>query len=102
MPIDIKEFELAEGDFFRGGSELQADKVLEFLAYNPEKAYSRREIQSALEMNIINLLATLCRLEHKGLVRHKGHYWAITEDIESPADIPDDGPFDASIEGSVE
>ena len=73
---------MADDDFFRGGSQVQVDEVLEFLAYNPDQAYSRREIQSALDMNIMETLATLSRLEQEGLVRHKGQYWTVAESPE--------------------
>ena len=79
MPIDIEEFEDADDDFFRGSSELQFESVLNFLAYNPGKAYSRQEIQSSLGLTWIELVATLSRLEQRGLVRHKGQYWTVAE-----------------------
>lgn len=93
MPIDIKDFENSDEDFFRGEYALESQKVAEFLAYNPEKAYSRQEIQSTIELSTIGLLATLSRLEHEGLVRNKGQYWAIADDIDSVDDIPDSLPF---------
>lgn len=91
MPIDIEEFEAAEDDFFRGGSELQLESVLKFLAYNPNKAYARQEIQSSLDMSWIELVASLSRLEKRGLVRHKGQYWTIADDYEPSEPLLEDG-----------
>lgn len=82
MPIDIDEFEQADEDFFRGGSELQLESVLKFLAYNPDKAYSRQEIQSSLGLTWVELMASLSRLEKRGLVRHKGQFWTVAEDFD--------------------
>ena len=84
MPIDMEEFETADDDFFRGGSEVEVNKVLEFLAFNPQKAYSRQEIQNALGMRTIELIFTLSRLEKEGLVRHKGEYWTVAESADVP------------------
>lgn len=91
MPIDIEEFEEADEDFFRGSSELQLESVLNFLAYNPEKAYSRQEIQSSLGLSWIELVASLSRLETQGLVRHKGQYWTVAEDYD-PEEESEDEP----------
>ena len=82
MPIDIEEFEAATEDELRGGEELLRDAVVEFLAYNPGMAYSREELQGALEVDAIHLLHQLTILERDGFVRHKGRYWAIAEGYE--------------------
>jgi len=82
VPIDIDEFEdAAEADLQDRDSSLH-EAVIEFLAYNPNMAYSRREIQSSLEVDAINLLYQLSVLEREGIVRHKGRYWAIAEDYD--------------------
>jgi predicted Rossmann fold nucleotide-binding protein DprA/Smf involved in DNA uptake len=90
MPIDIDEFERAEDDFFRGGSELQLESVLKFLAYNPHKAYSRQEIQSSLGLSWVELMASLSRLEKQGRVRHKGQFWTVSEDFDPEEEFEGD------------
>ena len=87
MPIDIDEFEAASEADLQGRDTSLREAVIEFLAYNPNMAYSREELQSSLEVDAINLLHQLSVLERDGIVRHKGRYWAIAEDYEhdSPA-----------------
>ena len=92
MPIDLEEFETAEDDFFRGESTVEVNKVLEFLAFNPQKAYSRQEIQNALGMRTIELIFTLSRLEKEGLVRHKGEYWTVSDAVELPGQSGQQSP----------
>lgn len=82
MPIDIDEFEAATPEELRGDDRPVRDGVLEFLAYDPGMAYSREEIQSSLQIDAIHLLHELTQLEREGLVRHKGHYWAIADGYE--------------------
>lgn len=77
MPIDIEEFESADPGELRGEEDTLRQQVLEYLAYNPESAYSREELQGALDVDAIQILHALTTLEREGLVRHKGRYWAI-------------------------
>ena len=85
VPIDIEEFEAATEEELQGGETLLRDAVVEFLAYNPDMAYSREELQGSLEVDAIHLLHQLTILERDGLVRHKGRYWAIAEGYEDDA-----------------
>lgn len=81
MPINIDEFEAADKEDLKGDLEQSKDdKVLEYLAFNPGKAYSREEIQSATGITGLDLISVLSRLENQNLVRHKGSYWAIEEE----------------------
>ena len=80
VPIDIEEFEAADEEDLQSGDPPLREGVVEFLAYNPGMAYSRAELQSALEVDAIHLLHQLSLLEREGVVRHKGRYWAIAED----------------------
>ena len=77
MPIPIEEFEAATPEQLQADARPLPREVLEFLSYNPDMAYSRDEIQSAIEVDAIHLLHELTTLERQGKVRHKGRYWAI-------------------------
>lgn len=79
MPIDIDEFESAAPDELEEGGRPVRVAVLEFLGYNPDQAYSREEIQTAVNVDGIALLHALSTLEREGLVRQKGRYWAIAD-----------------------
>ena len=80
MPIDIDEFETADEEDLRIQGAPPEERVAEFLAFDPTKAYSRREIRSNLDLSTIELANVLARLKREGIVRNKGSYWAITED----------------------
>ena len=92
MPIDIETFETAEEEFFWETDECVAEAVFEFLAYNPNQAYTRKEIQSALELRTFELLSALSRLEHDGRIRHRGPYWAVQQGYERPEGNPPGRP----------
>lgn len=51
--------------------------ILEFLAETPELGYRPSEIADELDIPRGSVGTTLRRLERRGLVRHKGEYWAI-------------------------
>lgn len=90
MPIDIDEFEAATPEELR---ELALDdtvyeRVLQYLAFNPRRAYSRDEIQSSVGITDIDLFAILSWLESKGYVRHKGRYWAISPEYDGKSGSP--------------
>jgi predicted HTH transcriptional regulator len=53
--------------------------ILQFLASNPEQAYTPKEIHEATEVTRNSVGVVLSRLENRGLVRHRGEYWAIAE-----------------------
>lgn len=80
VPIDIDEFESASEDELVGDGSSITDAIVDFLSYNPEQAYSRQEIQSAIDVDAIALVHELTMLEQEGIVRHKGRYWAIDEE----------------------
>lgn len=89
MPIDIDEFEDAHPeDLHETPAKQDEDQVFEYLAFNPRKAYSRNDIQSATGIRTIDLVGILSRLEREGLIRHKGTYWAVDPDFErQPAEV---------------
>ena len=84
MPIDIESFEKDSEDELRSGGRTNSEEILSFLASNPEKAYTPREIHEKTSVARGSVGVVLSRLEERGLVRHKGEYWAIgdLEDVE--------------------
>lgn len=76
MPISIDEFESGAGD----ETLSTAERVVGFLAENDDKAFTRREIAEALDADPNTVGTNLSRLKKRGLVRHKGRHWAITDD----------------------
>lgn len=83
MPIDIDRFE--EGSPPRrdtGGTN--AETLLAFLAASPDQAFTPQEIHEATDVPRGSVGVVLSRLEDRGLVRHRGDYWAIADadDIE--------------------
>lgn len=58
----------------------QPYRILQFLAENDDKAFRQSEIHEATGIKRGSVGAALSRLEDRGLVRHRGRYWAIAED----------------------
>lgn len=81
MPIDIETFEEGSVEGFGGGAS-QPERVLAFLVQNADKAYRPSTIAEELSIPVNSIHPVLSRLEERNLVRHKGRYWAITEDRE--------------------
>lgn len=79
MPIDIETFEAAPEDHLRDTGETNADRVMWFLAAHPDQAFTQSEIRDATEVKTGSISVVLSRLEDRGLVRHRGHYWALGE-----------------------
>jgi len=83
MPIGIDEF---EGDHAAPTELSTAERIVAFLARNDEKAFTRGEIASALDADPNTVGTNLSRLKKRELVRHRGHYWAITDERERLTD----------------
>lgn len=85
MPIDITHFEKQTEDDLRASGRTNAERVLSFLAANPNQAYTPKEIHEASEVVRGSVGVVLSRLEDRGLVRHRGEYWAVgdIEDVET-------------------
>lgn len=79
MPIDIETFESSSEDRLQQSGETNADRVLRFLASNSEQAFTQSEIREATGVKAGSISVVLSRLEDRGLVRHKGIYWALGE-----------------------
>ena len=80
MPIDIETFESSSDDRLRSGGETNAERVMRFLAANPDKAFTQSEIRDATDVKAGSISVVLSRLEDRDLVRHKGNYWALGDD----------------------
>ena len=80
MSIDRETFERADEAELE---ELSAtDRVLGFLAANDDRAFKAREISRQTELDTGATSTALTRLKARGLVEHKGSYWAVTADEE--------------------
>ena len=79
MPIDIETFESASEDRLQHSGETNADRVMPFLTAHPDQAFTQSEIRDATEIKAGSISVVLSRLEDRGLVRHKGNYWALGE-----------------------
>lgn len=82
MPIDIDRFESAPDEELGGGLS-QPERVLVFLLEHADKAFRPVEIATATDISENSINAVLKRLEDRDLVRHKGSYWAITDELDS-------------------
>jgi len=85
MPIDIEQFEEGSNADLRASGQTNAETILSFLAASPDKAYTPKEIHESTEIPRGSVGVVLSRLEDRGLVRHRGDYWAIAdvEDIKT-------------------
>ena len=85
MPIDIERFEEDSTESLRAGGRTNAEELLSFLAASPDKAYTPKEIHESTGVARGSVGVVLSRLEDRGLVRHRGDYWAIAEheDVET-------------------
>lgn len=82
MPIDIERFEERAEDRLRAGGPTNAEVVLAFLAANADQAFTPKEIHESTAIPRGSVGVVLSRLEVRGLVRHRGEYWAIAEDAD--------------------
>jgi len=83
MPIDIKRFESDPEEELNSRGTTNAEVILSFLASSPEHAYTPKEIHEATDVARGSVGVVLSRLESRGLVRHRGDYWAVAtgEDV---------------------
>jgi DNA-binding IclR family transcriptional regulator len=80
MPISIDRFEDESEDALTVEEGTQPHTLLTFLATNDEQAFTQTEIHEATEIPRGSVGVVLSRLEERGLVRHRGRYWAIAPD----------------------
>ncbi|WP_248516629.1 MarR family transcriptional regulator [Salinarchaeum laminariae] len=80
MSIDRERFDRSSE------SELEAlstaDRVLAFLGVNDDRAFKASEIAHRTDRDDGAVSTALTRLKERGLVEHKGNYWAVTIDEE--------------------
>jgi Mn-dependent DtxR family transcriptional regulator len=76
MPVSIDEFE--SGDLPDGPSV--PEQVVAYLSTHGDAAFSRSEIATAIDEDPNTVGTALTRLKDRDLVRHRGEYWAITEE----------------------
>lgn len=82
MPISIDEFDEYES---LERHRTNAERVIEFLIENRDKAFKATEIAEETGINENSIQPVLNRLRSRELVRHKEPYWAIG-DIERVRD----------------
>ncbi|WP_254831428.1 MarR family transcriptional regulator [Haloglomus salinum] len=82
MPIDIERFEQGPPEELRAEGRTNAETILTFLASSPEQAFTPKEIHEATAVARGSVGVVLSRLEDRGLVRHRGDYWAISPDAD--------------------
>jgi DNA-binding IclR family transcriptional regulator len=80
MPISIDRFNEEPADALDLQEGTQPYRILQFLTENSEQAFTQMEIHEATDIKRGSVGAALSRLEDRGLVRHRGRYWAIAED----------------------
>jgi DNA-binding IclR family transcriptional regulator len=85
VPIDIDRFEEDSAANLTASGRTNAETLLAFLADSPDKAFTPKEIHAATDVPRGSVGVVLSRLEDRGLVRHRGDYWAIADgdDVET-------------------
>ena len=84
MSIDIDRFEESSEEELERTSN--PERVLLFLYENRDRAWKAKEIAKRSDVDENSIHPVLNRLEDRGLVRHKGSYWAITDDHDRLSD----------------
>ncbi|WP_434522235.1 MarR family transcriptional regulator [Halorubrum sp. AS12] len=80
MPIGIDAFDDEPEAALDVAPGTQPYRVLTFLAEHDDQAFTQTEIHEETGIKRGSVGAVLSRLEDRGLVRHRGRYWAIAED----------------------
>lgn len=82
IPINIRRFEESPPKDLRASGRTNAEEILSLLASSPDQAYTPKEIHEATGVKRESVGVVLSRLEERGLVRHRGDYWAIAADTD--------------------
>lgn len=84
MPIDVEEFEEAPESELRatGDGPTNAERVLAFLGKHDDLAFTPKEIREATDVPRGSIGVVLSRLEDRGVVRHRGEYWAVAPEAD--------------------
>ena len=80
MPINIDHLDDGPEDLFDLQEGTQPYRILRFLAAHDDLAFTQSEIADRMDISRGSVGAVLSRLDDRGLVRHRGRYWAIAED----------------------
>jgi DNA-binding IclR family transcriptional regulator len=80
MPISIDRLDDEPEETLSVTKGTQPYRILRFLAANDDKAFTQTEIHEATGIKRGSVGAVLSRLDDRGLVRHRGRYWAVGED----------------------
>lgn len=80
MPINIDRLAEEPSEVLDIAEGTQPYRILQFLAENDDKAFTQTEIHDATDIKRGSVGAVLSRLADRGLVRHRGRYWAVAED----------------------
>lgn len=80
MPINIDQLDEEPSEVLSLKEGTHPSRILTFLAENDDQAFTQTEIHEATGIKRGSVGAALSRLEDRGLVRHRGRYWAIGED----------------------
>ena len=75
MPVSIDAFECDE----TLSEPSVGERVIAYLATNHDTAFKRSEIAAAIDADANAVGSALTRLKRRGLVRHRQHYWAVTD-----------------------
>ncbi|QSG14083.1 MarR family transcriptional regulator [Halapricum desulfuricans] len=73
MPVDFESYHPTD----LPDEDTNGRQILEFLASNSTLGFRPTELAAELDIPRGSVGTTLRRLEERGLVRHKGEYWAI-------------------------
>lgn len=82
MPVRIEEFET--GDL--PNSPSVPEQVVTYLYVRRDKAFTRSEIATGIDEDSNAVGTALSRLKQRDLVRHRGTYWALTNDLDRVRD----------------
>jgi len=80
MPISIDRFDDEPAEVLDLQEGTQPYQILQFLAEHSDQAFTQTELHEETGIKRGSVGAALSRLEDRGLVRHRGRYWAIAED----------------------
>lgn len=80
MPISIDEFDDEPDAVLDLEPESNPARIVRFLADHDDHAFTQTEIHEQTDIPRGSVGTTLSRLEARGLVRHRGRYWAIADD----------------------
>ena len=80
MPISRDRFEDEPGAVLDVAEGTQPHTVLQFLSAHDDKAFTQTEIHERTDVPRSSVGVVLSRLEDRGLVQHRGRYWAISDD----------------------